>query len=565
MASFGVLGRFRSRLYTLSDLCSSHHVTQLSRRSLLLSCPTYKNNDSDNQNSEKDNSYKFRNYKGLNPLQKAFRILTDDVRDSYRRKRDIIQQIAREAKQDTDMKAGISEKTKTIKENKNDSESSTSVPVEAIWPSQCDVLVVGGGAVGSSVAYHLKEHGRDGLSVVVVEEDPSYQCTSTALSVGGAHHQFGVPENILLSMYGMDFLRRSHELLAVEGLDTPDMQFNPCGYLTLASEEGYAQLRENYELQKDVGAKVSFLSSKEISDRYPWLDMSGVAAGVLGRENEGWFDPWSLLVGLQRKAVALGTQFIKGKVTGLSHETLDDMILEGTSQSKIKRIRTAEVTLDNGEKHTIDFALLVVAAGAGTADIGRLVGIGEGAGLLGVPIPIEARKRYVYSVHGPDGPGLNSPLVVDPNGMYLRRDGLAGLYLCGQSPPEDREPPVDNLDVDYTFFEEEVHPAIAKRVPTLKNLKLRSAWAGNYGYNTFDQNGILGLHPLMSNMFIVGGFSGHGPAGLPQQPPGIHQAPGLGRAIMECIIYGEYRTINLERLGFERVLARAPLLEASVV
>lgn len=157
----------------LSDLCSSHHVTQLSRRSLLLSCSTYKNSNSDNRNSENDDSYKFRDYRGLNPVQKAFKILADDVRDSYRRKRTLIQQIAREAKRDADMKAGKLEETETIKKNIYDPESITSGPEEAMWPSRCDVLVVGGGAVGSSVAYHLKEHGRDGLNVVVVEEDPS--------------------------------------------------------------------------------------------------------------------------------------------------------------------------------------------------------------------------------------------------------------------------------------------------------------------------------------------------------------------------------------------------------
>lgn len=70
--------------------------------------------------------------------------------------------------------------------------------------------------------------------------------------MGGIRQQFSVPENIQLSMYGMEFLRKSPELLAVEGLDTPDMQFNPNGYLTLASEEGYDQLRENYELQMYV-------------------------------------------------------------------------------------------------------------------------------------------------------------------------------------------------------------------------------------------------------------------------------------------------------------------------
>lgn len=157
----------------LSDLCSSQHVTQLSRRSLLLSCSTYKNSNSDNRNSENDNPYKFRDYRGLNPLQKTFKILTDDVRDSYRRKKNLIQQIARAAKRDADMKAGRLEETETMKENINDSESITSGPEMAIWPSHCDVLVVGGGAVGSSVAYHLKEQGRDGLNVVVVEEDPS--------------------------------------------------------------------------------------------------------------------------------------------------------------------------------------------------------------------------------------------------------------------------------------------------------------------------------------------------------------------------------------------------------
>lgn len=82
------------------------------------------------------------------------------------------------------------------------------------------------------------------------------------------------------------------------------------------------------------------------------------------------------------------------------------------------------------------------------------------------------RKRYVYCVHAPDGPGLNSPLLIDPNGTYFRREGLGGHYLCGRSPPEDREPPVNNLDVDYTFFEEEVWPTIAKRVPAFENLKV---------------------------------------------------------------------------------------------
>ncbi|XP_050733991.1 FAD-dependent oxidoreductase domain-containing protein 1-like isoform X2 [Eriocheir sinensis] len=526
------------------------HVTQVSRHSLSLLCPSYENS-SKNQKLV----YNFGQFKHSAPMERAFTTVSDDIKDLHGRKRDTIQQIATKAGKDVDMKAGMSRRTMTTKKSVYDLEPSASGVVEAVWPSHCDVLVVGGGAVGSSIAYHLKEHARDGLSVVVVEEDPTYKRASTVLSVGGIRQQFSIPENIMLSMYGMNFLRKSPQLLAVEGMDPPDMQFNAAGYLTLASEEGYERLKENYDIQRSVGAKVSFLSSKELCNLYPWMDVSGVAAGVLGRDNEGWFDPWSLLCGLQRKATALGTQYIKGKVTGLSHKTLDDMILEGTSQSNIKCLQSAEVTLTSGEKRSINFAQLVVAAGAWTGNVGRLAGIGEGKGLLGVPIPIETRKRYVYCVHAPDGPGLNSPLLIDPNGTYFRREGLGGHYLCGQSPPEDKEPPVDNLDVDYTFFEEEVWPTIAKRVPAFENLKLRSAWAGYYDYNTFDQNGIIGLHPLFSNMFICGGFSGHG----------IQQAPGVGRAIMECIIYGEYRTINLECFGFKRILAQTPLLETNIV
>lgn len=173
MASLSVLGRFKSRFSILCELCSSQHVAQVSKRNLSLSCPTYENKNSENQNSEKDKVYKFRQFKHPNPVERAFRVLSDDVKDFYRRKRDTLQQITSAAREDADTKAGISRRTGTAKENVYDFEPSTSGAAEAVWPAHCDVLVVGGGAVGSSIAYHLKQHARDGLSVVVVEEDPT--------------------------------------------------------------------------------------------------------------------------------------------------------------------------------------------------------------------------------------------------------------------------------------------------------------------------------------------------------------------------------------------------------
>ncbi|KAK8735171.1 hypothetical protein OTU49_005538, partial [Cherax quadricarinatus] len=422
------------------------------------------------------------------------------------------------------------------------------------WPSHCDVLVVGGGVMGSSIAYHLKERALQGLNVVVVEEDSCYKRASTGLSVGGIRQQFSVPENIQLSQYGVEFLRQSPKLLAIEGMDPPRVQFHPHGYLSLASEAGLNQLEENYKLQVEMGAKLKFMHAEELKNTFPWLNTDGIEAGVLGLENEGWFDPWDLLFSLRRKAISLGAQYVNGKVTGLKCKDLDDVILEVHYSSPIKNLNSAEVTLPNGEKRSITFAVLVIAAGAWSGEVGHLVGIGDGKGIMAVPIPVEPRKRYVYCVHAPEGPGLDAPLVIDPNGTYFRREGLGGLYLCGQSPEENDEPPIDDLEVDETFFMNNVWPTIANRVPSFENLKLKTSWAGYYDYNTFDQNGIIGLHPLFSNMFIATGFTGHG----------IQQAAGVGRAIMECILEGKYCTINLERFGFERILMNEPLFEKNI-
>ncbi|KAK7068529.1 FAD-dependent oxidoreductase domain-containing protein 1 [Halocaridina rubra] len=483
-----------------------------------------------------------------NPISRTFGVMRDDLYEYYHRKKALYNYVA--GKYNDTHSEEKPQEVKTPEDTTHDNPY-----IKRKWPHTCDVLVIGGGAVGSSIAYHLKERALGGLSVVVVEQDSSYRKASTALSVGGIRQQFSLPENIELSLYGAQFLRHAPQLLAVEGADIPDMQFNPHGYLTLASEEGVEVLKENFETQLGVGAKVEFLTATKLKKRFPWISTEGIAAGVIGLENEGWFDPWSLLSCLKRKAISLGAEYVDGKVTSLGYKVIEDVVTEGIGNVSIKNMNTAEVSLPNGETRTINYAIVVVAAGAWSGDIGRLVGIGEGEGLMGVPIPVEPRKRYVYCIHAPDGPGLDCPLVIDPNGTYFRREGLGGLYLCGRSPAEENEPLVDDLEVNEEWFYTQVWPTIAKRAPAFENLKLQSSWAGFYDYNTFDQNGIIGLHPLFANMFIATGFSGHG----------IQQAPGVGRAIMECILRGEFSTINLERLGFERFLMKEPIYERNIM
>lgn len=168
------------------------------------------------------------------------------------------------------------------------------------------------------------------------------------------------------------------------------------------------------------------------------------------------------------------------------------------------------------------------------------------------------RKRYVYTIksQGENQPLFNAPLTIDPKSQtYFRCDGLGGNYLVGRSPSLEDEPDIDNLDVDYNYFDEMIWPHLAKRVPAFECVKVQSAWSGYYEFNTFDENGIVGPHPYYHNLYIATGFSGHG----------IQQAPAVGRAVAEMILDGEFTSIDLTRLGFDRLMVREPMLEQNIV
>ncbi|NXJ85838.1 FXRD1 protein, partial [Trogon melanurus] len=162
--------------------------------------------------------------------------------------------------------------------------------------------------------------------------------------------------------------------------------------------------------------------------------------------------------------------------------------------------------------------------------------------------------RYVYTWHCPDGPGFSCPFLIDTTGVYFRRDGIAGNYLGGTSPPEEEEPDTSDLSVDHDYFQERVWPPLARRVPAFESLRPRASWAGYYDYNSFDRNPVLGRHPSLENMFLAAGFSGHG----------LQHSPAAGRAVAELVVRGRYETLDLQRLGWERLLEGQPLEEDGV-
>jgi len=380
-----------------------------------------------------------------------------------------------------------------------------------------DVVIVGGAAVGSAAAYFLARAG--GLSVLVIERDPSYRDCATTRSLASIRHQFSTPENIRMSMFGTTFMRRAHEELAVDGL-APDIAFREGGYLFLATPEGLPVLQQNHATQRAEGADVVLLDRDGLGARFPWLATQDLAAGSLGLSGEGWLDAHALMHAFRRKAIALGAEYRAAEAVALDADA---------------------VRLADGRR--VACGLVINAAGTGAVALARTAGI---------HLPVHSRKRCVFQFRSPAALGP-CPLVIDPTGLYFRPEGDG--YLCGIAPPEAEDPECHDFEVPLHWWEERLWPALAQRVPGFEAARLLSAWAGHYDVNHLDANVILGPHPDRPGLLFANGFSGHG----------LQQSPAIGRALSELALHGGFRTLDLSRLGWARVLANQPLRERNVV
>ncbi len=391
-----------------------------------------------------------------------------------------------------------------------------------------DVVIVGGGVIGSAIAWSLADSDDFDGRVLVVERDPGYARCSTALSAGSIRQQFSIAENIRISQYGAEFLRAAPQRLAVDG-DCPALSFCEGGYLFLASAAGLPVLQRNHALQRELGADVALLDADELRARFAWLNVGDLAGGCLGLSGEGWFDPYGLLQAFRRKARALGVDYRADEVVGLRR-----------AGARAAGPVTA-VELAGGD--VIDCGWAVNAAGPQAARV---------AAMAAIELPVRPRKRYVFCFDCRE-PIRAAPLLVDPSGLYFRPEGER--FICGMSPGEEEDPDCEDFVVDYDWFEQRLWPLLAARVPAFAAIRQRAAWAGHYAYNTVDQNAILGAHPDCANLLFANGFSGHG----------LQQSPAVGRAIAELICHGEFRALDLSRLSFAALLDGREMRELNVV
>lgn len=387
-----------------------------------------------------------------------------------------------------------------------------------------DVVIIGGGVVGSSAAYFLASQPGFQGTITVIEKDPTYNEAATPRSAGGIRLQYSTPENIKISQFGAAFIKAIGEHLSVEG-EKPDIQFHENGYLFLATPGGLDVLTANQQLQQSLGAATELLQPDALKQKFPWLNTGDLAAGTFGPVNEGWLDPYSLLQAFKKKARSLGVTYLHDEVIGLDHA--------GRTVSS--------VSLKSGGK--IACGTIIMTAGIRAHAI---------AGMVGIDLPVRPRKRFIY-VFDCKEDIRTAPLTIDPTGVWFRPEGAG--FITGVSPAEDQDPDCTDYELEYTLFEELIWPTLAERVPAFEAIKMSSAWAGHYDYNTRDQNVIIGKAPEIDNLLIASGFSGHG----------LQQSPAIGRALSELVAFGAYRTLDLTRLGYDRILTGQLIQEANVV
>ena len=388
-----------------------------------------------------------------------------------------------------------------------------------------DVVIVGGAVMGSSVAFWLSSMAPD-LRVLVAEQDPGYSKSSTAFSVASIRQQFTTEVNVRISRFGIKFIRNISEYLG-QGAGIDSLGFKENGYLFLSGNDTSAtEMRKACAMQNSLGAKTRLLNAKELNARFGWLNVDDIHLASLGMADEGWFDNMGLLNGLKNAARLRGVEYVSEKVVGL-HTDKDFL---------------TEVIFSSG--HRVSCGAVVNAAGTSASKIMQL---------LGEDYPVEPRKRTVFLLDAPNAVHPDAPLMVCHSGFYLRPENKH--WISAIVPEDDKKADQDDFSPDLNIFEDILWPKLYARIPGFDAVKVISAWAGHYAFNTFDQNAILGAHPNWQNLYLINGFSGHG----------LQQAPAVGRGIAELIVTGAYQTLDLSDLSFDRVLENTPFSELAIV
>ncbi len=369
-------------------------------------------------------------------------------------------------------------------------------------PKQASVVIVGGGVMGASTAYHLVLQGYQ--DVVLLEREPFFGMGATGKCAGGFRYQFSTEINIRLSRISIPMLERFEEETG-QAID-----LRKCGYLfLLTNEHDVNKFRENVQLQRSLGVMTDFLTGDEVRDLVPQLVADDVLAGTY-HAGDGLVDPNGVVNGYITAGRRLGVlAFTDVEVTGISIQ-----------QDRIHSVRTSEGTI-NCEK-------VVNAAGPWSAKVSELANL---------PLPVVPIRRQMLTTTPMSDIPPQFPFVIDfAQSLYFHREG-EGL-LTGMSNPHQAPGFDESVDDQWELIHME---AAVARLPSLASARRVSAWAGLYEV-TPDAHPIIGPVADIEGYYLVTGFSGHG----------FMHGPVAGLLVAEMIIHGQPTTLDISTLNYKR-------------
>ena len=381
-----------------------------------------------------------------------------------------------------------------------------------------DVVIIGAGIVGSSIAFHLTEAGC--RNVLVLERESRQGLGSTGKSMGGVRAQFATDVNIRMSLYSIPFFNRFEEVTGHPS------GYKPHGYLFIATTERHMDyLRANHARQTALGVKgAEILQPADVAGVLPQMRADDIIGGSFC-PTDGFVDPDSVMTGFMTRAVEQGTRLWR------STEAIGIHVERG------------EVSGVQTDKGTVSTRVVVNAAGPWAAGVAKLAG---------AELPVEPLRRMLVPTEPFPGLRERLPMLIDMStGWHFRQEGV-GLLMAWAHPDEK---PGLRTDFDPAFIEKILTHA-ANRVPCFAELAVnpRRCWAGCYEM-TPDHHSILGPAPNVRGLFFANGFSGHG----------VMHSPATGRILSDLILRGETdiidaRALNVQRFAEGRAIEETALL-----
>jgi sarcosine oxidase, subunit beta len=382
-------------------------------------------------------------------------------------------------------------------------------------PKSAEVVIVGGGVMGASTAYHLAARGC--TDVVLLEREALWGAGSTGRCAGGIRHQFSTEINVRLSLLSLDMLRRFEDEIG----QAIDIQW--IGYLFLLTRpEEVVNFRHYVDLQHRLGVRTQWLSAAEVAARVPLIRSDDVLAGTFNAD-DGLADPAGVVLGYASAAHRMGVKTLTNvEVTGIT-----------TARGKVTGVETS--------KGAIQTPVVVNAAGPWAAQVGHMAGL---------EVPVVPLRRQIAVTTPLPGLPAGFPFVIDfARNLYFHPEGEG--ILTGRS--NLHEKPGYDQSVDPEWTAEHLEAAI-DRFPLLARAGLLREWAGLYEV-TPDSHPILGRTAHLEGYIIAAGFSGHG----------FMHGPIAGLLMAEVILDGAAQTLNIDQLDLERFEEGRLIQELSVV